>query len=85
MIHRILGFPVRRFCRDAYLPVVMVSWVMVAYLFLTSLIPWDSTLWHLGRLLLLLCLTAATEYTLGLKKSERDKVLSRIKKRFMRV
>lgn len=81
MAHHFLNFPIARFCRDVYLPVTQVACLMTLCLFLSSLIPWDSTLWHLGRLFLTLLLTLISDYTFGLKGVERSKVLSLITKK----
>lgn len=81
MAHRILQFPVGRFCRDAYLPVATVSVLIVICMVLTSLVPCDSLPWHLCRLLLILLLTAGASFFIGLKKTEREKVLVYLKKR----
>lgn len=76
MAHRILHFPVLQFCRDAYLPVAAVFSLMVVCVLLTSLIPWDTTIWHLGRLLLILLLTTTVILFVGLKANERQKVFN---------
>lgn len=78
MARRILRFPIGRFCRDIYLPVAIVCLIMVICLFLTSLIPWETTIWHLGRLLLILLFTALVEFFVGLREGERKKVLNQI-------
>lgn len=84
MAHRILRFPVGRFCRDAYLPVALVCLLMVLCVMLTSLLPWDSAAWHLGRLLLILLLTAGADFFVGLKEAEREKVLSSLQNKLKR-
>ena len=84
MARRILQFPSGRFCRDAYLPIALVSGTMVLCLLLTALIPLDSTLWHLGRLFLILLLTATAELFIGLRKGERELLFSYIQKKLRR-
>ena len=78
MVHRILRFPVLHYCRDAYLPVAGVCSLMIACLYLTSLIQWDTTIWHLGRLLLILLLTAGAAFSIGLTARERKKIINRL-------
>lgn len=84
MAYRILDFPVTQFCRDAYLPIASVSVLMIICLFITSHIPLDSTLWHVGRMFFILLLTLASVFVIGLKKSEQIKFLYYIKKRFLK-
>lgn len=84
LAHSILQFPVGSYCRDVYLPVAMVSVLIISCLVLTSLIPLDSTLWHLGRLLLILLLTTLAAFFIGLKEGERQKVLSYLCKKLKR-
>lgn len=83
MAHSILGFPVIQYCRDAYLPALMVSAVIILSLVLSSLIPWCSELWHLWRLLIFIILTAVADYYIGLNKAEREKVLFYLKSRLI--
>lgn len=78
MAHRILEFPSLSFCRDAYLPVAVVCLLIAGSLFLTSLLPWDTTLWHLSRLLLILFLTAAAVFFIGLKGGERRRIINHV-------
>ncbi len=84
LAHNILQFPVGQFCRETYLPVAIVSAPVVLCLFLCTLIPWDSTLWHLGRLLLILLLTAGADYFIGLRGTERERILSYLRKKLKR-
>ena len=84
LAHSVLRFPVGLYCRDAYLPVAMISVIIISCLVLTSFIPLDSAFWHLGRLLLILLLTAGAAYIIGLKKAERQKVLSYLSKKLKR-
>ena len=81
MASRILLFPVGRYCRDTYLPVLIVCAPMALILILTSLVPSDTTLWHLTRFFILLILTAVLSFVLGLKKSERTALISKSKKK----
>ena len=76
MAHRILHFPVGRFCRDTYFPVVGVCVLMALCLYLTSLVSFDSDIWHVARFFLLLLLTAGLEFSVGLKENERKKVMA---------
>lgn len=78
LVHRILHFPTLRFCRDVYRPVAVVCLTIIPILFLTSRIPWDSTLWHLGRFLLVLLLTTIAALYLGLKNGERQKIVNQL-------
>lgn len=82
MAKRILHFPVKRFCQDTYLPVMMVFMVMTLCVFLTKTLHWDSALWHLGRFILIFILTACTVFFCGLKKSEREKLLNHLIRHF---
>ena len=74
MARRILQFPVGRLCRDTYLPVVKVILPVILCIVLTSMLPWHSTLWHLGRTLLIFGITASLAYSVGLKEDERKRI-----------
>lgn len=85
MTSGILRFPVGQYCRDTYLPVTGVAVFSILSMFLTSLIPWDSTLWHLGRFLLILLLTAGAVYFIGLRETERKRVFHYLGKKLKRM
>lgn len=85
MVHRVLQFPVWRYCMDVYLPVALVFMVMTLCLFLTSLAPWDSMTWHLCRFGGILLLTVGVAFYVGLRKSERDHIILQVKNRLSHV
>ena len=78
LMHYILQFPVRKFCLRTYLPVVMASLPVILCLFFTSHLQFDSSLWHISHIAIILLLTALSFYCLGLRKHEREKVFSQI-------
>lgn len=81
MLHTILHFPVRKFCFRTYLPVAMASLPVVLCLFFTSHIQIDSPLWHICHIFLIIIVTALSAYYLGLRKQEREKLISQFSRR----
>ena len=77
MASRIINFPVARYCRDTYLPVLLVSLLVLLALFLTALVHSDTTFWHLSRLLLIFVLTIVIIFFVGLRESERNVIIRR--------
>ena len=75
-MHSILKFPVFRFCRKVFLPVIYTSIPVMLFLFLTSQINYETSLWHICHIILIFILTAISAYYIGLRKHEREKVLA---------
>lgn len=82
MMGSILRFPIMRFCRETYLPVFIASLPVILCMVLTSRIESDSYLWHLVHLAFVLLVVACSVYYLGLKKGERETVLTQIVNRW---
>ena len=80
MIHRILHFPVMRYCREVYYPMVKVCAPVVFCMLLTTLVPFDTPFWHISHLVGILLLTLGSIYYVGMKESEREVVLKQMKK-----
>lgn len=74
MIHTILHFPVMRFCREAFIPVIKTCIPVIICLLLTRHIYLENAFWHLIHIILILLLALCSAYYLGLQKKERDKV-----------
>jgi hypothetical protein len=85
MVNNILHFPIVRYCREAYLPVFLACLPVILCMVLTSWIQIDSPLWHFTRLVVILLAVVCAVYFLGLQRAEREKVLSNIRGRFLRV
>ncbi len=84
LMHRILHFQVLRFCRESYLSPLIASIPIILCMILTSQIQLNSMLWHLCHLAFILILTACSIYYLGLRKSERKKVIQHIMTRILK-
>lgn len=78
MMHFILSFPVRKFCFRTYLPVIGACLPVTLCLLFTSHIKFDVQLWHISHFVFILLLTMFSVYYLGLKKSEREKIISHL-------
>ena len=78
MMHVILNFPLRKYCLRVYLPVGMACLPVAFCLFFTSRIQIDSALWHISHVILIFLLTAVSASFLGLRKHEREKILTQI-------
>lgn len=78
MMHFILRFPVRKYCLKTYLPVFMASMPVVLCLFITSQIQLNVSIWHICHFTFIILLTVCSVFYLGLNKSERGKIRSRI-------
>lgn len=85
MARRFLHFPVIDFCYETYLPIVKICLLMTVGLFASSQIPLDTSWWHGIRLLCVLALTMLLDYYVGLKNSERKKVLLVVKNKISSV
>ena len=81
MLHTILHFPVRKFCFRTYLPVAMACLPVVICLYFTSCIQIDSPLRHISHIFLIIIVTALSAYYLGLRKQEREKLISQFSRR----
>ena len=84
LLHSILHFPVRIFCFRTYLPVAIACLPVVLCLFFTSYIQIDSPLWHISHIILVILLTAISVYYIGLRKHERDKIVTQLS-RYLRM
>lgn len=84
LMHRILHFPVLRFCRESYLPSFIASIPVILCMTITSQIILNSMLWHLCHLAFILLLTAGSIYYFGLQKSEREKVIQHLKTKILK-
>jgi O-antigen/teichoic acid export membrane protein len=80
LMHTILRFPLLRYCRDAYLPVLLTSLPIILAMLITAQIQLDSKLWHIGHFVFILLLTVCSAYFIGLKKQERQVVRTNIKR-----
>lgn len=78
MMRSILHFPIIRFFRETYLPVFIVSLPVIVCMLLTSLVEYDSNFWHVTHFIMILLTVICAIWYLGLKRGEREKVLSRI-------
>ena len=81
LLRIILHFPVRNFCFRAYLPVAMACLPVVLCLFFTSHILIDSQLWHFGHIIFIFLLSVISAYYIGLRKHERERVLTQLLQR----
>ena len=81
LMHYILHFPIRKFCIRTYLPVATACLPIILCLFFTSRIRFDSSLWHISHIVIIFLLTALSAYYLGLRKHEREKVISQLSQR----
>ena len=79
LLHTILSFPVLRFCRKVFLPVIYTCLPILFCLFLTSQLESETPLWHIGHIVVVFVLTAISAYYLGLCKHERENVLIHLK------
>lgn len=82
MMRSILHFPVLRFCHETYLPIFITSLPIMFCMLLTSQVQSDSNLWHVAHFVLILFAVVCAIYYLGLKKAEREIVLSQIVRHF---
>ena len=84
MVRRYLHFPVGRFCRDVYVPVGKVALTAMLCMLLALQVTGDSVVWHLGRVVAVLLLTAALIYALGLNVDERTRIRELLQARYYR-
>ena len=78
MMKTILHFPIWRYCKDVYWRVVLACLPVVFCLLLTSQIQFDTFLWHICHLVVILLLTLCSAFYLGLRRAERETVLTQI-------
>lgn len=83
MMHKILHFPVLRYCSEAYLPVVRCCLPILLVMLITSQLSDISLFWHISHLMIILLVTLCSVYYIGLKKEEREEVLSQITRRII--
>lgn len=76
LMQTILNFPVLRFCRKVFLPVIYTCLPLILILLLTSQIQIETPLWHISHIIVMFMLAAISAYYLGLRKHEREKVLT---------
>lgn len=85
LLHFQLRFPVGNFLRHAYLRPLMISAVMVGYLFLYRNLEWTGFWGHAAGFLITLAVTALVILLVGFNKEERSKgycfVLNKIRKK----
>lgn len=74
LVNYILRFPIFKFCRMAYFPVLKSCLPILICLFFTSRIQIESSLGHIGHIVLIFLLTAFSVLYIGLSKHERDKI-----------
>ena len=79
---KILHFPIMSYVKEAYLPPLWVTVCVIPVIILTGLIPWDGFWWHLGRILLIGLLTGILVIFIGLRKSERQKLIRTVRSKF---
>ena len=79
---KILHFPILFYVKEAYLQPLWVAVCVTPVIILTSFIPWNGLWWHLGRILLIGLLTGILVFFIGLRKSERQKLISTIRSKF---
>ena len=78
MVHFILHFPVQKFVLRTYSPVAVASIPVVLCLILTSHLHIESLTWHICHVIFVFLLTTISVFYLGLRKREREKILSQI-------
>lgn len=78
MMRTILNFPVWRYCKDVYWRVVQACLPVVLCLLLTSQIQYDTPVWHICHLAIILLLTLCSAFYIGLRRGERETVLTQI-------
>lgn len=78
MIRSVLHFPVLRFLRDVYYPIVITSLPILLCMILSSLLQKETVLWHVFHFAFIFIVTLCSSYYLGLKKDEREMVLRQI-------
>ena len=81
LLHFQLRFPVGNFLRHAYLRPLMISAVMVGYLFLYRNLEWTGFWGHAAGFMITLAVTALVILLVGFNKEERHKALSFLKSR----
>ena len=79
MASRILKFPVIEYSKKVYLPIALVSFLMVIAVILTSLIRQDTILWHLCRFMIIFVITSLAACYVGLNRTERAAVFSYVR------
>lgn len=84
MMKTVLNFPVWRYCKDAYWRVLLTCLPVIFCLLLTSQIQYNSSLWHICHLGVIMLVTLCSTYYLGLRKGERETVLNQIIQRIKR-
>ena len=81
MMYVILHFPVRKYCLNVYLPVAIASLPVIFSLFITSSIQNESSLWHIGHIIIIFLITIISASFLGLRKHERKKMITQLVRR----
>lgn len=79
---KILHFPIMPYVKEAYLPPLGVAVCIIPIIILTSFIPWEGNWWHLGRFLLIGLLTGIFVFFIGLRKSERQRLIRTVLSKF---
>lgn len=78
MMHSILNFPVLKYCREVYLPVIITCMPIILCLIITSQIHIEAPIWHVCHIVLVVIYSLFPAYYLGLKKEERRIILNNI-------
>jgi O-antigen/teichoic acid export membrane protein len=81
MIHTILHFPILRFCRKVFLPVIKTIIPIMLCLFMTTQIQINSPLWRIFHIFLVFLLSVCSAYYLGLHENEREKIVLSVTQR----
>lgn len=81
MMYSILHFPILKYCREAYLPVLYTVIPIILCMIITSQVSNQNTLWHLSHIAIILSVTLLSIYCCGLNKDERQTILFQIVQR----
>ena len=82
MMKTVLHFPVWRYSKDVYWRVLQACLPVVFCMVLTSLIQYNSPLWHICHLGFIMLVTLCSTYYLGLRREERETILTQIKSHY---
>lgn len=78
MMKSVLHFPVIRFCKEVYIPIITTSLPIVGCIILSSLVHSDRFIWHVFHIVLVLIIVLTSAYFFGLRKDERKSVSNKI-------
>ena len=81
-MQKALGFPAWTYVREVYLPALKITLIVSAVILLSALPGLSGAAWHLCRILLVLLVSAASIYFIGLTNNERSKIISTLVNKF---